>query len=60
MSMWTDQRVKALMARVDEHDKRIKALEGETHQMTAEELTLPPEQPHVDKRTKQYRETIGR
>ena len=60
MSMWTDQRVKALIARVDEHDRRIKALEGETHQLSAEELTLPKPEPHVDKRSREYRETIGR
>ncbi len=60
MSMWADRELKALISRVNEHDRRIKALEGETHQMSAEELTLPQEQPHVDKRTREYRATIGK
>ncbi len=52
MSLWTDRELKALIARVNYLEQRLVELEEKVHAM-------PQPQP-LDKRSREYRETIGR
>jgi len=59
MSMWTDRELKALKVRVDQLEKFVHDALG-VHPVTAGELKIPQPEPHVDKRTREYRESVGR